>query len=91
MSRLKESKASKLGALRRRNDIKAVFTDVQMPGSMDGLNLVRVVRSRWPPVALIVTSGQRNIPETDLPAGVPFLSKPYKASQIDATLHQLIT
>jgi DNA-binding NtrC family response regulator len=77
--------------LESRNDIKAVFTDVQMPGTMNGLKLVRVVRSRWPPVALIVTSGYRNILEADLPDGGRFLSKPYAASQIDATLHQLIT
>src|SRR5882762_2582619 len=42
--------------LESRNDIRAVFTDVQMPGSMDGLCLARVIRDRWPPVALIVTS-----------------------------------
>src|SRR5438270_13493483 len=42
--------------LESRNDIRAVFTDVQMPGSMDGLRLARVVRSRWPPVAFIVLS-----------------------------------
>jgi CheY-like chemotaxis protein len=38
--------------LESRNDIRAVFTDVQMPGSMDGIRLARVVRNRWPPVAL---------------------------------------
>jgi len=77
--------------LESRHDIKAVFTDVQMPGSMDGLKLVRIVRSRWPPVALIVTSGHRTILETELPAGGRFLSKPYAATQIGTTLHQLIT
>jgi len=44
--------------LESRNDIRAVFTDVHMPGSMDGLRLARVVRNRWPPVALIVTVGR---------------------------------
>ena len=60
--------------LERRTDVKAVITDVQMPGTMDGLELVRIIRRRWPPVALIVTSGQRNILETNLPAGSRFLS-----------------
>jgi two-component system, response regulator PdtaR len=45
--------------LESRSDIRAVFTDVHMPGSMDGLRLARVIRSRWPPVALIVTSAKR--------------------------------
>src|ERR1044071_7557530 len=63
--------------LESRNDIRAVFTDVNMPGSMDGLRLARVVRNRWPPVALIVTSGQINVLEADLPHGGRFLPKPY--------------
>lgn len=77
--------------LESRNDIRAVFTDVQMPGSMDGLRLARVVRSRWPPVALIVTSGRTKIPENDLPTGGRFLGKPYHSGQVEATLRQLIS
>jgi CheY-like chemotaxis protein len=76
--------------LESRDDIRAVFTDVQMPGSMDGIRLARVVRSRWPPVALIVTSGQTDVPETDLPTGGRFLSKPYAPAQIETALRQLI-
>jgi CheY-like chemotaxis protein len=76
--------------LESRNDICAVFTDIQMPGSMDGLRLARVVRNRWPPVALIVTSGHTNVLEDDLPAGGKFLPKPYEPAQIQTTLQQLI-
>jgi CheY-like chemotaxis protein len=76
--------------LESRNDIRAVFTDVQMPGSMDGLRLARVVRNRWPPVALIVTSGQTNVADAHLPAGGRFLRKPYEAAQVGAMLTQLI-
>jgi CheY-like chemotaxis protein len=76
--------------LERRDDIRAVFTDVQMPGSMDGLRLARVVRNRWPPVALVVTSGQRQIAPADLPSGGRFLGKPYRPSQVEAVLRQLI-
>jgi two-component system, response regulator PdtaR len=77
-------------SLESRNDIRAVFTDVHMPGSMDGIRLARVVRNRWPPVALIVTSGHTNVPETDLPTGGRFLRKPYAAVQIETALRQLI-
>src|SRR4051794_5070866 len=60
------------GAIRiveSRNDIRAVFTDIQIPGSMDGPKLPRAVRDRWPPVALIVTSGRTDISASDLPSG----------------------
>ena len=75
--------------LETRNDIRIVFTDVNMPGSMDGLKLAHVVRSRWPPVQLIVSSGRMLIPEEELPAGGRFLGKPYQYSEIVRTLRQL--
>jgi CheY-like chemotaxis protein len=76
--------------LESRNDIRAVFTDVHMPGSMDGIRLASVVRDRWPPVALIVTSGQTDVPDSDLPTGGRFLKKPYAPAQIETALRQLI-
>jgi two-component system, response regulator PdtaR len=77
--------------LESRNDIRAVFTDVNMPGSMDGLRLARVVRNRWPPVALIVASGHSNFLESELPAGSRFLNKPYHPHEVGAALQRLIT
>jgi CheY-like chemotaxis protein len=56
-----------LAILETRADVRLVFTDVQMPGSMDGLRLAHAVRDRWPPVELIVTSGRGHIPANDLP------------------------
>jgi CheY-like chemotaxis protein len=76
--------------LESRNDIRAVFTDVNMPGSMDGLRLARVVRNRWPPVALVLASGRTNVPESDLPKGGRFLSKPYGPGEVGSALQQLI-
>jgi two-component system, response regulator PdtaR len=76
--------------LESRNDIRAVFTDVHMPGSMNGMRLASVVRDRWPPVALIVSSGRMNIPDADLPSGGRFLRKPYEPAQIEAVLRELI-
>jgi CheY-like chemotaxis protein len=73
--------------LESRSDIRAVFTDVKMPGSMDGVRLARVV---WPPVALIVTSGQTDGLESDVPIGGKILPKPYKQVQIATMLRQLI-
>lgn len=76
--------------LESRNDIRAVFTDVQMPGSMNGHRLARVIRHRWPPVALVVTSGHANDLEGNLPTGGRFLRKPYQLAQIESALRQLI-
>ncbi|NVN84880.1 MAG: response regulator [Rhodopseudomonas sp.] len=78
-----------IGILETRTDVKVVFTDVQMPGSMDGLRLAQAVRGRWPPIKIIATSGQVNLTDLDLPDGGRFLRKPYSSSQIADTLHEL--
>ena len=61
--------------LESRRDITVVFTDVQMPGSMDGLKLARAIRGRWPPIKIVATSGHLHVRETDLPAGGRFFAK----------------
>ena len=75
--------------LEDRLDITLVFTDVQMPGSMDGLKLAAAVRDRWPPIKIVATSGQLKISEDDLPTGSRFLPKPYDARQVVAMLREL--
>jgi CheY-like chemotaxis protein len=70
-------------------NIKAVFTDIQMPGSMDGLMLAAAIRDRWPPVALLITSGKVRPPTNDMPAGARFISKPYSPWQLKEQLHSL--
>lgn len=78
-----------IAILEARPDIHVVFTDIQMPGSMDGLKLAKFVRSRWPPIKLIATSGQIAVRDGDLPEGGVFLPKPYDATGIVATLRHL--
>jgi CheY-like chemotaxis protein len=63
-------------------DIAIVFTDIEMPGSMDGLKLAAAVRRRWPPIQIIATSGHVDIRSGDLPEGGEFLPKPYTPSQV---------
>ena len=70
-------------------NIHVVFTDVQMPGTMDGLKLARFVRDRWPPIKIVATSGRVTFSEDDLPEGGRFLPKPYRPEQIIATLREL--
>jgi CheY-like chemotaxis protein len=75
--------------LESRLDITVVFTDVQMPGSMDGLKLAAAIRGRWPPIKIVATSGLLDIRKEDLPLGSRFLPKPYSATQIVGTLREL--
>ena len=53
--------------LEANSDIELVFTDVDMPGSMDGVKLAHYVRTRWPPVKIIVTSGYQHVTAEQLP------------------------
>lgn len=71
-----------ISILEERDDIVAVFTDVQMPGSMDGLKLAKAIRGRWPPIKIIATSGNVTVALKDLPEGGRFLPKPYTQAQI---------
>jgi CheY-like chemotaxis protein len=78
-----------IAILEARPDIHVVFTDIQMPGSMDGLKLARFIRGRWPPIKIVATSGFVRVGEDDLPEGSRFLTKPYHPAQIVATLREL--
>ena len=75
--------------LEARSDITVIFTDIQMPGSMDGLKLARAVRGRWPPIKIVATSGHVHVGEADLPAGGRFLAKPYSPVQVTGVLREL--
>jgi two-component system, response regulator PdtaR len=68
--------------LESRPDIHLVFTDVGMPGTMDGIKLSHCIRDRWPPVKLIVTSGKMTVDENHLPVGAKLFPKPYNESSI---------
>ena len=76
--------------LESRIDIRVVFTDIQMPGTMDGLKLAHAVRDRWPPVHIVATSGHVSVSETDLPDGGRFLPKPYSPHEIVGVLREMI-
>jgi CheY-like chemotaxis protein len=76
--------------LEQRSDIRLIFTDIDMPGSMDGLKLAHFVKGRWPPIKIIATSGHAKITESDLPEGSRFLAKPYAAATVISAIHQLI-
>src|SRR4051812_31099461 len=78
-----------IAILSTRSDIHLVFTDIQMPGSMDGLKLARFVRDRWPPIKIVATSGHVRAAADDLPTGSVFLPKPYRGAELVSTLRDL--
>jgi two-component system, response regulator PdtaR len=75
--------------LTARSNIQVVFTDIQMPGTMDGLKLARFVRDRWPPIKIVATSGLVRVGEEDLPTGSVLLPKPYRGDEVVAALRVL--
>ena len=71
-------------------EIRVIFTDIEMPGTMDGLRLAEYVRHRWPPIKLIVTSGKVSMDEASLPKGSLFFSKPYNHSNVSAAMRKML-
>jgi CheY-like chemotaxis protein len=78
-----------IAILEARKDIRIVFTDINMPGSMDGLRLGHAIRRRWPPIELILTSGDFQVAEDELPSRGRFLPKPYGAPEVVNALNEL--
>jgi CheY-like chemotaxis protein len=76
--------------LESRSDIALLFTDIQMPGSMDGLKLAHAVRQRWPPIKIILVSGQLKLANADIPADSRFFGKPLEAEEMIAEMRNLI-
>ncbi|MFS2108089.1 response regulator [Sphingomonas sp. Sphisp140] len=62
-----------------RADVQLLFSDIDMPGSMDGLNLARVVCERWPSIHLLLTSGQHGLQDGDVPGTARFVRKPWSS------------
>src|SRR5215212_11299160 len=69
--------------------IRILFTDIDMPGSMDGLKLAAAVRDRWPPINIIVTTGKTPPRDDELPANSRFLRKPYQPSEVLTAIRAL--
>jgi DNA-binding NtrC family response regulator len=79
--------------LQREPTIRVVFTDVDLPGTTDGLALAHYVRQRWPPTILLVGSGRMPLDATTLPSKAAFVQKPYiqgrLAKAVQGTLSQI--
>jgi CheY-like chemotaxis protein len=76
--------------LESRSDIALIFTDIQMPGSMDGLKLAHAVHERWPPIKIILVSGQLKLADIDVPGDSLFFGKPIEAQAMIAQMRRMI-
>ncbi len=84
--------AAALKVLESRDDVRLLFTDIQMPGALDGMDLAREVHQRGPGVLLVITSGQKKPTEAEIPDHGRFVAKPYRAAellgQVDDMIHK---
>lgn len=79
-----------IAILESRSDIDLLFTDIQMPGSMDGLKLAHAVHDRWPSIRIILVSGQVKPSDAERPADSRFFGKPLAARQMINELRAMV-
>jgi CheY-like chemotaxis protein len=79
-----------LKVLESRPDVKLLFTDVQMPGSLNGMELAREVHARWPHVLLVITSGRERPTRAEIPDDDRFVAKPYNAEELLGQVKDLL-
>jgi DNA-binding NtrC family response regulator len=79
-----------LKLLETRDDVRLLFTDIQMPGSCDGMDLARQVHARWPSILLVITSGQIRPAQADIPHDGRFVGKPYRPNELLGEVNDLM-
>jgi two-component system, response regulator PdtaR len=75
--------------LEDRDDIRIILSDIDMPPGMDGMELVAIVRNRWPPIEIILVSGQISSASVRLPERGVFFSKPYRQRDLVTAMQQM--
>jgi two-component sensor histidine kinase/ActR/RegA family two-component response regulator len=79
-----------LSILESRSDISLLFTDIQMPGALDGLKLAHAVYKRWPSIKIILVSGQVNLADADKPTDSRFFGKPLATKEMIAEIQDMV-
>src|SRR5580692_7396500 len=79
-----------LAILESRSDVDLLFTDIQMPGSMDGLKLAYAVHERWPSIKIILVSGKLTPTDGERPTDSRFFGKPLEVKQMIAEIQEMI-
>ena len=76
--------------LESRDDISLLFTDIQMPGTMDGLKLAHATHTRWPHIKIILVSGQIAVTDEDKPEDSKFFPKPLEIQQMISEIQEMV-
>jgi DNA-binding NtrC family response regulator len=79
-----------LAILQSRSDIALLFSDIQMPGSMSGLQLALAVHERWPGIKIILASGQLKLSKSEIPENSRFFGKPLDSSEMIAEIRRML-
>jgi DNA-binding NtrC family response regulator len=79
-----------LDILEERPDVRLLFTDINMPGSLDGVDLAREVHQRWPELRLMLTTGYRMPPLSRIPTGCEFVVKPYDFDRLADRINRML-
>lgn len=82
---------SAIEILERRLDIHVVFTDIDMPRGLDGIKFAAMIRDRWPPIEIIITSGRSWAKNLNLPERAVFFSKPYRRDRVVAEIEKMLS
>lgn len=78
-----------IAVIERHPDVAVIVTDVDMPGTMDGVKLAHFVRGRWPPIQIIVISGKVGVSAAELPTGARFFTKPWRDETLLSAVREL--
>lgn len=79
-----------LAILESRSDISLLFTDIQMPGTLDGLKLAHAVHKRWPEIKIVLVSGQMKPADAERPANSKFFGKPLATQDMIAEIREMV-
>jgi CheY-like chemotaxis protein len=80
-----------IAILEDRSDIAVLFSDINMPGSICGLQLAHTVRERWPPIKIVLVSGKVALTASDMPSNSRFFAKPYGAHSMVSELRSFVS
>ena|SRR5436190_12151091 len=79
-----------LAILSSRDDVGVLFTDVNMPGKIDGVELARMVHERWPALRIVITSGRDVVERAAIPDDGRFVAKPYRTGEVARIIEELV-